>query len=61
MNKEINLLKNNDFKIIEDLEQCVSCHLPTEESKDKHIDYRSYYIEGAGQLCRKCFEQQKDF
>ena len=28
--------------------------------KDKHIDFRVNYIEGAGQLCDKCIEKYEE-
>lgn len=36
-------------------EKCISCEKETPYDFDTHIDYRSYYVEGAGQLCRNCF------
>ena len=36
-------------------ERCVICGKPTEYRKDVPIDKRECYIEGAGQLCRKCY------
>ena len=38
-------------------ETCVSCGKETPYSRDTHIDYRNYYVEGAGQLCKECYEQ----
>ena len=34
--------------------------METNESKDKHIDFRVNYIEGAGQLCGKCIEKYEE-
>ena len=39
------------------METCVVCNTITNEPKDKHIDYRYNYIDGAGQLCNKCAEK----
>jgi len=36
-------------------DNCVSCGEETEYYKDTHIDFRKHYIEGAGQLCSKCY------
>ena len=38
-----------------EIERCVICGKPTEYHADTSIDKRDYYVEGAGQLCRKCF------
>lgn len=37
-----------------DTEFCVSCGVDTNISVYLHIDYRHYYIEGAGQFCKEC-------
>lgn len=36
-------------------EKCVSCGKETEIPINKHIDARTGYIEGAGQICSQCF------
>ena len=36
-------------------ERCVICGKPTDYSVDTPIDKRECYVEGAGQLCRKCY------
>lgn len=36
-------------------DKCISCREETKEPISKHIDYRDFYVEGAGQLCEKCF------
>jgi hypothetical protein len=36
---------------------CVVCEKETEEEINKHIDLRYYYVEGAGQHCRDCFQE----
>jgi hypothetical protein len=35
---------------------CISCKVETEYSYDTSIDYRNYYVEGAGQLCKTCYD-----
>lgn len=37
-------------------DKCVVCGKETEYDKDKHIDLREHYIEGAGQLCEECYK-----
>lgn len=36
-------------------EKCVICGVETPYDFETHIDLREFYIEGAGQLCRKCY------
>lgn len=36
-------------------ETCVLCGQTVPVSRESHIAERKYYIEGAGQLCGKCF------
>jgi len=36
-------------------ELCVNCGIETPYTINTHIDYRQHYIEGAGQLCAKCY------
>ena len=57
MNNKIETLPNGDFKVIYEMEKCIICGVETNEPKDKHIDYRYNYVEGAGQLCSKCAEK----
>ena len=57
MNNEITKLPNGDFKVEYEMEKCIICGVETNEPKDKHIDFRYNYIEGAGQLCSKCAEK----
>jgi hypothetical protein len=42
-------------------EKCVSCGIDTKVPVYMHIDYRSYYVEGAGQLCEKCYDEIYNF
>ena len=57
MNNKITKLPNGDFKVEYEMEKCIICGVETNEPKDKHIDFRYNYIEGAGQLCSKCAEK----
>lgn len=57
MNKNIKKLPNGDFKVESEMEECIVCGVDTNEPKDKHIDFRYNYVEGAGQLCSKCAEK----
>ena len=57
MNKKITKLPTGDFKVESEMEECVVCGVQTNEPKDKHIDFRYNYVEGAGQLCSKCAEK----
>lgn len=36
---------------------CVICGRPTEYLKSQNIYERNYYVEGAGQLCDKCYSE----
>ena len=38
-------------------EKCVYCDKLTDVDKNEHIDNRMYYILGAGQLCKKCYNK----
>lgn len=41
-------------------EKCVMCNTETNEYIHTNIDYRFYYVEGAGQLCKECYENVYD-
>ena len=56
MNNTIEKLSNGDFKVSK-MDECIVCGVETNEHKDKLIDYRYNYVEGAGQLCSKCAEK----
>ena len=45
----------NDFEVIP-LEKCVVCNGETTVPVYQHVDCRQYYIEGGGQLCKKCYD-----
>jgi NMD protein affecting ribosome stability and mRNA decay len=38
-----------------EMDLCVICGEETNEPQDKNVAYRYYYVDGAGQLCEKCF------
>lgn len=40
-------------------EYCVLCHETTEYSRGTHISQRRHYIEGAGQLCKICYDDMR--
>jgi len=46
---EIEIITEKDF------EKCVVCNKLTNIRKETEIEDRDFYIEGAGQLCKKCF------
>lgn len=39
------------------IEECIYCGCETDVPKSLHIDYRDNYIEGVGQVCRKCYNK----
>jgi len=38
-------------------DNCVCCGKETEYDREAHIDFRMYYVEGAGQLCEECWKK----
>lgn len=40
-------------------ETCIMCGTVTNVLKTTHIDYRTGYVEGAGQLCFSCWSGKK--
>lgn len=38
-------------------EKCVFCGEPTNVPINENIDNRAFYVEGAGQLCEKCYNK----
>ena len=38
-------------------EKCVSCKKETEVPTITHVDYRTFYMQGSGQLCKACWEE----
>ena len=50
--------ENNNVTSVGDTnlyEDCILCGTKTTTLKTTHIDYRTGYIEGAGQLCIECY------
>jgi hypothetical protein len=43
-------------KVIMNNEKCILCDNETSIDKSTHIDYRYYYVEGVGQLCKECWK-----
>lgn len=39
------------------LEHCICCHIGLDIPVDLELDYRSFYVEGAGQLCYDCYHK----
>ena len=39
---------------------CVGCGCETEYDEETQIDFRDFYVEGAGQLCYDCFKRIYD-
>jgi len=54
-----NIIKNarNDDFVVEQpqFETCVMCSIDTNVPKSMHVDFRNYYVDGAGQLCFDCY------
>jgi len=42
-------------------EKCISCGIETNENLSTDINYRNFYVEGSGQLCRQCYERIYDY
>lgn len=38
-------------------ERCVCCHRRVDILKDTDIEFRPFYVEGAGQLCYGCYHE----
>ena len=57
MNNKIKKLPKDNSKVVVEMDECIVCGVETNEPKDKHVDFRFNYIEGAGQLCSKCAEK----
>lgn len=41
-------------------EICIKCGKETHEEITTHVDFRTGYIEGSGQLCISCYQQDND-
>lgn len=48
-------LKETDKKEAEEFEYCILCNKLTKYRRNDHIDFRDFYIEGAGQCCEECY------
>lgn len=48
-------LKEKLLKVGGKNEICVICGKETEYTFDTHIQERKYYVEGVGQLCKRCY------
>lgn len=53
MNNNITKIENRDFEV-EQNEKCIICNVETDVPRSMHVDFRTNYIDGAGQLCCKC-------
>ena len=53
MNQNI-IRENNDFSV-DYKDTCVMCKGASEENKSTNVSLRNYYVEGSGQLCKKCY------
>ena len=42
-------------QLLSKTEKCVLCGSETNIPRDLHIDFRTGYVEGVGQLCINCF------
>lgn len=49
----------NDFEVML-LEKCVVCNKQTDVPINLNTNLRCYYIDGAGQLCEKCYNNLDD-
>ncbi len=45
---------DTNFEIIS-FEKCIVCDKETNILKNLNVDYRQFYIKGAGQLCNSCY------
>ena len=53
-----NIAMENKLYVSENYKDlCISCEIETEYSHDVSIDYRNHYVEGAGQLCKECWDK----
>jgi mannose-6-phosphate isomerase-like protein (cupin superfamily) len=48
----------DEFQIVIKMtEKCVSCGVDTGVNVHTHVDFRFYFVEGAGQLCKSCYNK----
>lgn len=45
---------------MEKIEVCVSCGRDTPYTRQTNVQLRYWYVEGAGQLCQKCYTNVYD-
>lgn len=46
-----------EYYITGHTERCISCDIDTKIPKALDISRRTWYIEGAGQLCKACYQR----
>ncbi len=51
-------MKNTNKKKPNKHDKCVLCGETTEYAEMDHILVRDFYVDGAGQLCQACFDEQ---
>ena len=59
-NGERDYMREIARKAMDEKDKCVYCGCETEYSVNEHIDYRMFYVEGAGQLCKECWDKIYD-
>lgn len=52
---EDNMMNGKENKEEAEYERCIICGCITQVRRDWDISMRKYYVEGAGQLCKRCF------
>ena len=53
IDKELVVTEQNNIDLT--VERCVMCDAKTKYTSQVPIIQRNYYVEGAGQLCEKCY------
>jgi len=48
-------LRYNEQTADDEYEICIICHCETDIKKSTPVDQRKYYVQGFGQLCKKCY------
>lgn len=43
-----------------ELERCIVCDVETDIPVSQNVDFRQFYVEGAGQLCQYCYYKAYD-
>lgn len=51
------VLKAESKMLADEYDTCIMCDTKTPYKRSTHIDMRVGYIEGAGQLCEKCYNR----